>query len=117
MDSNLLPLVLSFFARIFNYLPSSSMPFTVSEFSYYNVYRSRKYFTNVNGMIPYASGKEIYELSKFHVYWLDRDPLTNENAWYAVTIVTRKGKERKNVNPTKVLSLCYLFWDFSPNLL
>jgi len=80
---------------------SSSKPFTVSEFYYYNVYRSRTYFTSVNGMVPYASGKEIYELSKFLVSWLDKDPLTNEYVWYAVTIVTKKGKEWKDVSPVK----------------
>ena len=56
----------------------------------------------MNGMVPYASGKEIYELSKFLVSWLDKDPLTNEYVWYAVTIVTKKGKEWKDVSPVKV---------------
>ena len=64
-------------------------------------------------MSPYASGKEHFELRKVQVGWLDRDPITNEQVWYAVTIVTKKGKEFKDVNPAKVLFCLDLFLDMS----
>lgn len=63
-------------------------------------------------MKPYASGKEHYELSKFQDGWLDRDPITNGNVWYAVTVVTRNGDEWKKVNPAKVCVIWKLFYFF-----
>ena len=82
---------------------SVTKPYTNSEFSFYNVYRSTEYFKNVNGMKPYASGKEYFGLQTLHnVSWIDRDPATNVQVWYAVTIVTRDGKEMKEVTPAKV---------------
>lgn len=54
-------------------------------------------------MVPYASGKQYFELSVFHkVDWMDRDPLTNQQVWYAVTIVNRNGDEFRLVSPVKV---------------
>ena len=54
-------------------------------------------------MTPYASGKEHLELRDFlKVQWMDKDPITNDHVWYAVTIVTRDGKENKDITPAKV---------------
>ena len=81
----------------------STDDFTNSEFQYYNVYRSSKYFTDVKGMTPYASGKIVYELRNLEkVFYLDRDPITNDAVWYAVTIVTIDGREQKVITPAKV---------------
>ena len=85
------------------FLHSRGAPYTNSEFKYYNVYRSTKYFTDISGMSPYASGKDVFELSNLeNVWWLDKNPLPNDNVWYAVTMVTRDGQERKDITPGKV---------------
>eukprot|EP00794_Sanderia_malayensis_P000456 gene456-1098_t len=80
--------------------PTNDGLFIHSEFKFYNVYRSTKYFTSIQGMTPYVSGKEIAELRHLTtVEWLDPDPLTNDIVWYAVSIVTMDGKERDDVTP------------------
>ncbi len=55
-------------------------------------------------MSPYVSGREIAELRNLGIVeWLDPDPLTNDIVWYAVSMVTRDGKERKDVTPAMVM--------------
>ena len=57
-------------------------------------------------MTPYASGKTVYELRNMKsVFYLDRDPITNDAVWYAVTIVTRDGREQKETTPAKVCNI------------
>ena len=80
------------------------------EFSHYNIYRETSQFSNVDGLTPIASGRDIQELRDItNDKWTDKFPPSGTGLFYAITIVDHRGVEMKNVVAHQVFQAKKMF--------